>query len=408
MSKPASPKSARIGIPAATLGAVSLLLVGSGVVVRHEADARWHAMAAAAEADRVAWEHQDFSRSPLWGEATAGNAFESYGRMAALAGSFDRDDAQRRLAALATCSAEFDESGRALLEQWQPVVAELRAGARCGEARPLTRVQDGFQARVTNLLWVRAAVNAAGAMVRLHAAESRPMEAAQLALDTATVGGDLLRSPLLIEQVFGAAMLAIPVKETLCEDVLAKLDKASLELLAAGLERLDAHVPSVLPLQESMLLAHGLLGSPVNLFESAGVTTLSSWRYGFSERWMFADAWRVVRDHERTHFQPSQQPWTAREQRLRNSVEALALVPNPALAVIVPNLTSAEHSKRTAVVELRMLRLAVDVRLGNHELELVDPLGNGAIQRVEDPMGVRFASAGKVGGKPMCRYAAKT
>lgn len=408
MSKPASAKTVHIGITAAILGAVSLLLVGSGVVVRHEADVRWHAMAVAAEADRVAWEQQDFSRSPLWGEATAGNAFESYGRMAALAGSFDRDDTQRRLAALATGRAELDEAGRALLQQWEPVVAEIRAGARCGEARPLTRVQDGFSARVTNLLWVRAAVNAAGAMVRLHAAEDRPLEAVQLALDTATVGADLLRSPLLIEQMIGAAMLAIPMKETLCEDVLAQLDESSLELLAAGLERLDAYVPSVLPLQESMLLAHGLLGSQANLFESAGVPTLASWRYGFSDRWMFAEAWRVVRDHERAHFQSSHQPWTAREQTLRSSVDALALVPNPALAVMVPNLTSAEQSMRMAVVELRLLRLAVDVHLGNRGLELVDPLGNGPIQRVEDPMGVRFASTGQAGGKPLWRYAGKS
>jgi hypothetical protein len=234
------------------------------------------------------------------------------------------------------------------------------------------------------------------------------MEAVQLALDTATVGADLLRSPLLIEQMIGAAMLAIPLRETLCEDVLAQLDEASLELLAAGLERLDAYVPSVLPLQESMLLAHGLLGSQANLFESAGVPTLSSWRYGFSDRWMFAEAWRVVRDHERAHFQSSHQPWTAREQTLRSSVDALALVPNPALAVMVPNLTSAEQSMRMAVVELRLLRLAVDVHLGNRGLELVDPLGNGPIQRVEDPMGVRFASTGQAGGKPLWRYAGKS
>src|SRR5204863_9382969 len=116
----------------------------------------------------------------------------------------------------------------------------------------------------------------------------QPRAAVERALDAATFGADLVRSGMLIQQMIGAALVAIAADEAWPDAALQQLDRDSLDLLATGLERLDGLLPTTIDFQgELRFLAQTLAKSPATAVPGLDAR---SWRYGFSTQWMLADA----------------------------------------------------------------------------------------------------------------------
>ena len=64
------------------------------------------------------------------------------------------------------------------------------------------------------------------------------------------------------------------------------------------------------------------------------------------------------------------------------------------LAMLVPNLVSAEQSLREGIAAVRLLRMAVALHRGEDAPPLPDPLGDGALRVEPAAEGTRLSSAG--------------
>lgn len=413
MSNAPSARRGRTSITSAILVSVTGLLLCSGLAVHHLGGRQWDRMSTQAEQQLAAWENQDFSRSVAWGESVAGNSFVFLDRAASRASElggadFNNGGEDRLLVDILLGKERNPETVQATLARWAPVVAEVQAGARCNEARPLTEVRKGFSARIMNLLTLRRAVNAASATARTQALEGEGVQAVQLGLDVLSVSGDLFRSPTLIEHMIGAALCTIVTTQVFTDEVLATLDGEALDLLAAGLARIDERLPVAMALEgEVLLCAQGFANVEATLTQVLQLPQWSAWRYGFSSRWMAAEGWLAYQDYATALDQSAHLPWPQRQAAMADALERALATRNPVLDVMVPNLGGAERTLRTLATELRLLRLAVDQRNGTGTLDLPDPFGAGNLHQVVDVNGTYLRSEGTRADKRIERFVAR-
>ena len=250
------------------------------------------------------------------------------------------------------------------------------------DARPPVDWQKGFSNGNAGLLVSRDLINASTIEVRARLADGDLLGAVQLSLDVATFELDLLQSPILIDQMVACALLTISVGETWRDEDLSRLDKPALELLAEGLEQIDARCPRVFDWRgEALLLANTLkqLGEEGELFADSPVS-LRTFDYGWSERWAAADAvlqkvemWEELKTNGASS-------WNVRRQELCDVLESVEVQGNPVLRVSFSNFVGAERSLRSSLASVRLLRLAVACRLGGELPELLDPLGAGSFE----------------------------
>lgn len=383
------------------LTAVAVATIAAAMVQR-AGSARLREVAAWARVQEAHWLARDFARAPLWGETTAGAAFEHYGAAMAqlqqLGSATSEQLRNLRLRPSMLTSAE--RAG--LLQQVAPALAELQQGAHCRNARTPVVWRQGFANHTQNLLVARDLVNAAVLTGKQQCAAGQDRQAVQLLLDAATFGADLLGSPILIDQMVGAALTVIATAEAWDDASLCRLEPAALQLLADGLQRLDARCPLALDFGgETLLLANTVLHDT----QQAGSLSLQAWRYGFSTRWAMADAVMLQAAAKDELAAIAALPWPLREPQMLGICESPQLQQNPMLALVLPNLSAAELSLRQCSTMLRLLRCAVAWRLGDRDLQLADPLGDGPLLVEQQAGAVRFVSSGKRQHKPFERVA---
>lgn len=386
-----------------------MLLIAGGIHVQQRAASRWQDMQAWAKTAEQTWAAHDGSRQPLWGEGQAGSAFAAYDEVAdALNGSFTAED-QRLLRQMRTHPETLAaEQADALLARWRPFVAAMRIGAhRLDARRPMTWSQ-GWSMHVHNLLALRELVNVSVIEASRMRAAGELRQATELLLDAATFGADLVRSPLLIDQMIGQALVTIAISEAFGDDDLRALDDDAAKLLAEGLRRLDDQLPLCPDLQsEALCLANQALHHWQTMtVDGAGQLPMVAWNYGFSARWAVADAVLLAAGAFARLAAGSQRPWSERQEQHRSELDALLATNNPVLQVVVPNLLSAERCAREVVTRVRLLRLAVHQRLGGELPALADPLGEGLLRTVPAQGEVVFRSAGERSGKAIERRVA--
>jgi hypothetical protein len=357
-----------------------------------------------AESLETARQVRDHHRQPLYGEGTGGAAFAGYTEALALAKALGND--QTTLVAMLPHRDDGKVAGTEnLRERWRPALAALRAAAHCTDARPPRPAPTQPGHGILNLLTVRWLVNMAVLESRACRLAGDHAEAVAWSLDAAAMAADLTRDGLLINQMIAIAAVQIATVEAWPEHALRQLDAPALERLATGLERLDAALPQAVDWHSELAFFWAWLQSPHEPGDEQWLTR--SWRYGFSMRWMVADAYLQMTTTYDRLAAAVRSPWPQREALMQAEIAALVPTSNPALSCMVPNLTSAEQNLREVVAQVRMLRMAIALHRGLDAAALPDPLGDGALEVVPDANGVTFRSAGSTSERPIERHVAR-
>lgn len=369
-----------------------LLSFGAAGLVALRSSTAWRHMQDEVAALERQWRARDFRRDVPYGQPVAGDARPHYEAAMQMALELSRDD--QRLVAMLPHGDDRRAAGcEALLAEWQGALAELHAGAMA--ARCVWPPRD-FDGPIANLLSARWLVNVAVLRARSARLAGRTLQAVHDTLGAAQFGADFMRSDLLIEQMIGAAMLAIATKEAWPEPVLLGLDEPALTELALGLQRIDAGLPASVDFRGELLaMGRTIRNEP----EDLGV---GAWKFAFSQRWMMADAFATMSAVYGDNGD-SAADWPQRQRGLRRRLAALQGARNDLVAICAPNLESAERSYREAIAHLRLLRIAVDRHRGNVATALQDPLGVGPL-RIESRDGACVvASVGSTPQRPIER-----
>lgn len=361
----------------ATSAAVAVL--GIAGVVHMRADRSWQAMQVIAEGLQQRLQSRPHHRQPLWGEGKPGSAFAHYEQAMQKARELGVADKDALLAMLPRTDADTAEAteSQALLARWQPVLAALHEGAHAVDATPPPAPTMPGQPGMTNLLDARWVANLAMFDARALRARGDGLAAVQRSLDAATFGVDLNRKGTLIEQMVASALVAIAVNECWPEAALQHLDPNALSALADGLEKLDAALPETVDFDGEMSFSlRWSMATPAESMPS----TFAAWRYGFSTRWMFADAMlRTAGTHQELGA-ATKLAWPQREALFELELGALAACGNPIVAMMVPNLASAERGLRETKTLVQLLRMSVAFHRGLDLPPLRDPLGDGPLR----------------------------
>lgn len=392
----------------AVAAAVLVPLVSGGVVSgsRPGGDEGWERMTEWVRRAESAWEQRSFERAPIWGTATDGEAFEAYAEAIAATTALGREDEVllRRLR-LHPDQVEAAEAESFAL-RWQRPLASMSTGAHRRSARPPVDWRRGASGSPSRLLVYRDLVNAATIEVRRRLARGERRAAVELSLDAATFGTDLVRSPMLIDQMVACALIAIAAGEAWSDEDLRRLDPESLRMLAEGLARIDQRFPLTVDWRgESLLLAGALMragegegeGEELSGYAAASARTPED---GGSERWAVAGAvLQQVALWERLR-QSAAAPWQVREQELERLTSDAAVQQNPVMKTSLPIFRSAELSLRVTAAAVRLLRLAVALHAGQEPVALLDPLGDGPLRVVQRADGsTLLRSAGWTSGR---------
>ena len=396
-----SPRLRRL-VLVTTLGLVGTVGLSAGVV-HFRAAASWNAMEQHAAALDSAWQHRDHRREPLWGTGTNGSAIAGYEQALELTKELCTND--KELVATLPHRDDGKVAGtEALRARWQPALVALRGAAHCTDAKPPELPLDEPSQGIVHLLHARWLVNMAVLEARALRLAGQPRQAVEHTLDAAQFGADLVHSGVLIHAMIGAAMVSIATNEAWPDEALQRLDAPALELLAKGLERLDALLPERTDLTGELRFISScwLQGHHGGRASDWGVD-LQSWRYGFSSRWMIADAFlQTAATSERLTGEP-QLSWPQREAWMELEFRVMNDGGNPVANVMAPNLAAGERTLRGTVAQVRLLRMAVERHRGTGPVLLQDPLGDGPFAVVHEDAGVVLRSDGELGGKAIER-----
>ena len=391
----------------ASIVATTTLLLGTGAFVQLRAARSWRdvqAMANDAEQRIAARQHR---REPLWGAATTGAAFPAYERAMASARTLAKPDREALLRMLRRSdeATATDAEAIELRQRWQPVLAAMHDGAHATDATP-PPAPPAAGGQVTDLLDARWVANAAMFEARARRHQDDGVAAVQLSLDAATFAADLHRRGTLIDQMIATATVAIAT-ECWPEAAVASLDGDALALFASGLERLDRLLPMTIDHDGEMAFAWRAVanaGADAPWLPSA----MGAWRYGFSTRWMLADALLRQAAANRELARATELDWPQREALIELEIGALLDCGNPLTAVMVPNTTGAERNLRESLTLVRLLRMSVARHRGQDLPPLRDPLGDGPLAVTHDADGsVRLHSAGATKRATLTRVVGK-
>lgn len=392
-------------ITAATV--LPLLSVGL-VVVPGRADERWREMLAWAERTEREWTDRDFTREPACGEGTEGSAFAHYQKAVDRAAEFGADDAGL-LRDLRLSPGEVPAAARAAFTvRWEPLLRELVAGARCRDARPPVRWQQGFLQSPISLLPARNLVNAAVVESRRLAAAGERGAAVELLLDAATFACDLQQSPTIVEQMVASSLLAIVVIDGCNEDLLGQLDDDVLHVLDRGFARLEARCRRGFDGSgEALLLAHTLQKGAIGQSppEAGASDVQAGIRHGWSKRWAAADAVMLLAEVCADLRLGADLPWSEREALVARERDRIAGEPSRLLVGWADTLVGGERTLRHVHAHVRLLRMALEFRTTGTATPLGDPLGDGPMRQEARDGGLRVWSAGSTTGQPIERTA---
>jgi hypothetical protein len=210
-------------------------------------------------------------------------------------------------------------------------------------------------------------------------------------LDAATFGADLMRRGLSVNQLVGQAMLnaaTVPWSDA----AIAMLDRAALDELATGLERLDRGLPEAADQTGELLFLANALQRPASQPDAWPMP--SAWRFGMSTRWMAADAFLRAAGAARELARADTRSWPLRAAILDMEAANLTNASNPVFEICSPLFPSIELNRREALAILRLLRMAVDRHRGLDVPPLRDPLGDGPIVVTKTDGGAQLRCAG--------------
>jgi len=376
------PTSRRGRLVLAGIAGSLLLLLGSAGVAALRANAAWATFCEQTreiERDVAARPHH---RDALWGEHCGESAFAHYETAGKEARALEQEIELEKF-----CPKPDAELVTAPVRpRWQTIAAALHRGAHATDTTPLpaSTLTDTTFGHF-NMLWLRWIAYAAAHECRALLHEGRQLDAVELSLDSATLALDVARRGDAINQMIGGATLGIALGPW-NDERLARLPVAALDEIAKGLERLDRAWPAIWDADSELLTAARGVQSVIG--DGGG----GPWHYGFSARWMFADAFpgyaKVLRGL--AMVEPS---WPRRAALLEVAFAEEQARGNVLADHYADVQISIEHGARRVCAGLRLLRMAVDLHRGGDMPPLTDPLGDCPIARTRTAGGTRLCCA---------------
>ncbi|MCB9877804.1 MAG: hypothetical protein H6835_09405 [Planctomycetes bacterium] len=379
------PHLARRTLVGSVLVATAGLLLSAGFV-RSRAESAWQHLGERADSLHRRWATQQRPRAPLWGEPGEGRALDRYvagGKLAMALDCMQQGEVGRLLRL-----TDPELAASPLRAGWQAPLAALDAGAHATDTSPL-RGPSGEE-DIANMLELRALANLAQLEAGARRAEGDGTGAVRVTLDAMTMGADLVRDGLLINQMIGCAMLQIPM-EHWSDDALRGLDDAARQEFARGLQRLDESLPCVLRFDREAIYVAGLLQRMPADAEDCWPAA-PGLRYGFSSRWMLADAFLMFADMADELRALETAPWSEREHAWQRHVDRMLASGNAAAGTMCPNLIAAETNLRQSLTRVRLLRTALAMHIDPQTPACDDPFGDGPLQLERAPDGVLVRS----------------
>jgi hypothetical protein len=344
-----------------------------------------------AAAREAAWGAAGRECPVLVGEAVEGASFAGYVAAARLALGSGVDPERVTELAEGGVVGSVTEVDRAALASLAPAVSALREAAhRRGGARswPAPDVAPGANWELFELMVV---VDALRWEARELASQGRFEGAIDYLLDGVACGVDLAHSLSVVEQMLG--MLALDrCLRGFDGALLAAAPPAVLQRLGAALAVVDGVLPPESTCMTDSIATMVLALARTEAWSARDVglsTPLVAWRHGFSVR-RLAMAHAVQLAELAMRFEretPAGEPWSARQLRLQRAA-AQARQDSGALPQwSFDHVLRHEEQRREIVTQVRLLRLAVVVQLGQPTPELADPFGDGALQVVPTATG---------------------
>ena len=339
---------------------------------------RWRQQVEWAAQVRKDYDSRSFERDALVGEAQPGKAWDAYRVALDAAAAVRAEHGEAANLAPARIAKLTNEQRRQALVPFEPALAALREGVRRRDARFPLRWDDPIEGQLDNLLVARDLVNAAVVRADLMLVDGRDADAVDLLLDGAVFGADFMRSPLLIQQMIGLALVVISTEEAWDEARIAQLDAVEMVRLRDGLVELDQRVESCLSegsLDTALMVQR--LQQPVHHQAFVGeLGVFGSWRYGFSFDLMAAECIAELRAAEDDLRRQTTLDWPARQVLANQLHERMVATGNPMLRVSAMNLAAIETSLRTGLARLRLLRAELMWRCSGEVSTLPDPTGS--------------------------------
>jgi hypothetical protein len=223
------------------------------------------------------------------------------------------------------------------------------------------------------------------------------MASVEVSLDSLGMALDVFSDGLLIHQMISVAMVAIAI-EPWTDEALRALDPDAAAALAAGLAKFDAQMPEILTTDRELLFLTEQFQKQSGQSDWAAG---GSWRYGFSARWMLADAVLMTSVNYSRLNNSGTTDWQTRQRLSDQIVKEVLDSGNDVAATVFPIVVPCEKSIRHSIGKVRLLRMALDMRRGVDSEPLDDPFGTGPIVIDESPEILTLKSVGNAGHEPL-------
>jgi hypothetical protein len=232
---------------------------------------------------------RDPVRPVLYGDAVPGNAWDDYDRALVLVhGATDAfPDVDRFLAR--DPAVDRDRVDKALFSHGKAMDA-LKSGAHRAQGAYPSTWESGSEVRRPVLTQSRFLVMFAAAWARHLVETGKTREAVRLLLDAVQFSHDLSHNGF--DFGYSSECYRIPLEELRHLVVKETLSREELAELEQGLERADAFFPSLAVCAKNAVLVQGveLLKNPAQRAFNPDIPPGKSWRYGFSDQIIQADA----------------------------------------------------------------------------------------------------------------------
>jgi hypothetical protein len=320
-------------------------------------------------------------RSVLHGRPLPGNAWDEYTIAINEATSWTEDPNGRNLGHFLNDDPETD---RALVDRMlashAAVLDHLRAGAQRLNGQHPYQWERAEKMQMPSLAGARILSRLALAQSKVLLERGRTQEALDLLLDKLVFARDLRANGPLLATLIGDAVYSLTFDEFKRLIASGKLTPAQLADLENKLEIADRDFPSLMTTMTNENLSLGMAvlngeGSGGSMAEWMAVAVQGGWRYGFSPRYMAADAFQERESHlRRAQIADSRGAAEVRKEARAIEAEAVAST-NPVVQMIMPSFARSDEAHRDTLTRLRLLRAAIGL------------LRTGTVPQVDDPFG---------------------
>lgn len=317
------------------------------------------------------------TRPVLQGEAIEGLAFDHYGVIGGLLTRRVSEKLAEFITAHSTANPSMVELRNKLLDDNSAALRTLQLGARSTDARYATDwTVDSLQG-LPKLMETRSVVNLTVLAAERHLDEGHPELAVDVLLDGLQLGRDMTSVPIVICEMVGVALLAIPMELLLDEPQLARFPRPELERLAQALKLLDEAFPEISYSAEgeSLYLAK-LISNPSQSGHLLALDwDLGLWAHGFSGKALYADHIRGSMQECKLLHDLDNEPWSVREIELSRQQAESERSQNFLTRKPSNHRLRYEIARRESIARLRLARALIEFKLTGAVPTIADPFG---------------------------------